>query len=160
MTRHLLTCAYVQVSLTVHSRTAHLVFSPAYVASYTCGVKYGAGSAGTIVPLRFTALVSGTAATSAGVSATKHVSSRKVQLAAGGGVASLGLLLGAAGPIAPLLGLPGPLLAWGLVDTAFWSYLAAVTAGLLSRQAPFMARHSALAAQVGRRTARLHSLGM
>jgi hypothetical protein len=47
-------------ALQFHSRTARLLYLPAYVARYVYGTRYKQGTSGVIVPQIFSALIGGT----------------------------------------------------------------------------------------------------
>ncbi|PNH10249.1 Chaperone protein DnaJ [Tetrabaena socialis] len=131
----------------VHSRSARLVFLPAYLAVYQYGTRYKQGTSGVIMPQMFTAAIGGTR--DGRVLAPQHVSPAKASLSTGGLVGGLGLLAGDFSSwVPPLLGLPSLLPQLGAVEAVTLAALAASGAGMWAHQRPQSLRTEHAAKQV------------
>ncbi|KAG2430256.1 hypothetical protein HXX76_010354 [Chlamydomonas incerta] len=137
----------VHVALQLHSRSARLVFLPAYIAVYVYGTRYKQGTSGVILPQVFTVAIGGTVA--GRVLAPQHVSPTKASLGTGGLVGGLGLMSGDfSGWLPPLLGLEPLLPQLGAVEAITLAALAASGAGMWAHQRPATQRSHHVAQQV------------
>eukprot|EP00198_Chlamydomonas_reinhardtii_P006088 XP_001695424.1 predicted protein [Chlamydomonas reinhardtii] len=137
----------IHVALQLHSRSARLVYLPAYIAVYVYGTRYKQGTSGVILPQVFTVAIGGTR--SGRVQAPHHVSPTKASLSTGGLVGGLGLMAGDfTSWLPPLLGLEPLLPQLGAVEAITLAALAASGAGMWAHQRPASQRSRHVAKQV------------